>query len=99
MAVPPSPLPDDAFARAADSFDVARTRTKVQERYYRVAGRVVRIRIAGTALAAELERSGRHLRVEPTAEPPVLTVDAWHAAETEERRVGKECRSRWSPYH
>lgn len=82
MAVPPSPLPDDAFARAADSFDVARTRTKVQERYYRVAGRVVRIRIAGTALAAELERSGRRLRVEPTAEPPVLTVDAWHAAET-----------------
>ena len=22
-----------------------------------------------------------------------------HRAETEERRVGKECRSRWSPYH
>ena len=22
-----------------------------------------------------------------------------HAARSEERRVGKECRSRWSPYH
>src|SRR5258708_38170848 len=34
-------------------------------------------------------------------------IDAWHAqrekgpldARSEERRVGKECRSRWSPYH
>ena len=24
---------------------------------------------------------------------------ASHAARSEERRVGKECRSRWSPYH
>ena len=24
---------------------------------------------------------------------------AWTAARSEERRVGKECRSRWSPYH
>ena len=23
----------------------------------------------------------------------------WHADRSEERRVGKECRSRWSPYH
>src|SRR5256886_3479565 len=23
----------------------------------------------------------------------------WSAARSEERRVGKECRSRWSPYH
>ena len=26
-------------------------------------------------------------------------VDAYAAARSEERRVGKECRSRWSPYH
>ena len=25
--------------------------------------------------------------------------DAYYAARSEERRVGKECRSRWSPYH
>ena len=27
-----------------------------------------------------------------------VPVDAW-ALRSEERRVGKECRSRWSPYH
>src|SRR5256885_8174887 len=47
----------------------------------------------------------------PGAEPPTLFTrmstrpnfftHAWTMAETrsEERRVGKECRSRWSPYH
>ena len=30
----------------------------------------------------------------------VMDREAWHAAvRSEERRVGKECRSRWSPYH
>ena len=24
---------------------------------------------------------------------------SWHGNRSEERRVGKECRSRWSPYH
>ena len=28
----------------------------------------------------------------------ILRVDA-HISRSEERRVGKECRSRWSPYH
>src|SRR2546425_5382522 len=28
-----------------------------------------------------------------------LSVRAWLALRSEERRVGKECRSRWSPYH
>src|SRR2546430_16909675 len=26
-------------------------------------------------------------------------IDAYKAPRSEERRVGKECRSRWSPYH
>ena len=26
-------------------------------------------------------------------------IDAFHYVRSEERRVGKECRSRWSPYH
>ena len=30
-------------------------------------------------------------------EPPI--GDTWWVARSEERRVGKECRSRWSPYH
>ena len=39
---------------------------------------------------------------EITKEIPASTVDALkraHDARSEERRVGKECRSRWSPYH
>ena len=28
-----------------------------------------------------------------------LKRDSWNAPRSEERRVGKECRSRWSPYH
>src|SRR2546426_68313 len=28
-----------------------------------------------------------------------LAADAWAIERSEERRVGKECRSRWSPYH
>src|SRR5260221_12902268 len=30
------------------------------------------------------------------APPEITTAEAWRS---EERRVGKECRSRWSPYH
>src|SRR2546422_145827 len=28
-----------------------------------------------------------------------LWVNWWDGSRSEERRVGKECRSRWSPYH
>ena len=30
---------------------------------------------------------------------PSLEVEDAEDARSEERRVGKECRSRWSPYH
>src|SRR2546425_12716279 len=30
---------------------------------------------------------------------PSLLINASNAVRSEERRVGKECRSRWSPYH
>ena len=29
----------------------------------------------------------------------IVRVDSWNFVRSEERRVGKECRSRWSPYH
>ena len=32
-------------------------------------------------------------------EPAVASSDATNIERSEERRVGKECRSRWSPYH
>ena len=38
--------------------------------------------------------------VENIGSQPVLNFAfADHAHRSEERRVGKECRSRWSPYH
>src|SRR3989449_7947031 len=33
------------------------------------------------------------------AGPLLSTIDFWLHLRSEERRVGKECRSRWSPYH
>src|ERR1035441_2796837 len=30
---------------------------------------------------------------------PFVPDGTWSAGRSEERRVGKECRSRWSPYH
>src|SRR5256885_6205093 len=30
---------------------------------------------------------------------PLVSVLIFHRFRSEERRVGKECRSRWSPYH
>ena len=41
-------------------------------------------------------------RKEPIRDPRTLLGDFWPEDEpirSEERRVGKECRSRWSPYH
>src|SRR3712207_9169824 len=32
-------------------------------------------------------------------EGEVMAERNWHRQRSEERRVGKECRSRWSPYH
>ena len=43
--------------------------------------------IGGPTLVLEL--GGIRLLTDPTFDP----------ARSEERRVGKECRSRWSPYH
>src|SRR3989441_12692510 len=38
----------------------------------------------------------RYLTETPVA---TLVVGGWWDQRSEERRVGKECRSRWSPYH
>src|SRR5256885_12218021 len=39
------------------------------------------------------------MQAELDAEVPLLDEVAERAQRSEERRVGKECRSRWSPYH
>src|SRR3712207_9206145 len=35
----------------------------------------------------------------PIVVSPAMHTGMWEHARSEERRVGKECRSRWSPYH
>src|SRR2546422_5229350 len=37
--------------------------------------------------------------IEVTGEVPGAATDEKRRCRSEERRVGKECRSRWSPYH
>ena len=44
-----------------------------------------------------LERNGRGVRL--TDAGRALAIACRAALRSEERRVGKECRSRWSPYH
>ena len=57
-------------------------------------------RMEGVARAKALRHSSSENRASPSS-------DGWHlvgwgysaCVRSEERRVGKECRSRWSPYH
>ena len=62
---------------------------------------------AGVAEAAQLLRQGQLVAL-PTETVYGIAADARNGAavrdifvakRSEERRVGKECRSRWSPYH
>ena len=56
-----------------------------------VAGARVRLRRTGGGVRVVSDASG--------AEEPVVLPDDVAHRRSEERRVGKECRSRWSPYH
>src|SRR3712207_8673184 len=53
-------------------------------------GAVLQPAAAASGLTALVERHAQYRELAPTG--PLL-------ARSEERRVGKECRSRWSPYH
>src|SRR3989454_11209153 len=56
---------------------------------------------------ADGDRADRHVDREYCAPPPALSEQSAQrgsdresqVGRSEERRVGKECRSRWSPYH
>src|SRR6267378_1749332 len=49
--------------------------------------------------ALPIERSGSFSAASNGASRSGIRVAGTAAASSEERRVGKECRSRWSPYH
>src|SRR2546429_78202 len=52
---------------------------------------------AADAVAESFVRAYRHLA--SCREPARLRTWLYRIVRSEERRVGKECRSRWSPYH
>src|SRR3989440_5013972 len=52
---------------------------------------------AMTAMTLDALSGGRFRLGLGVSNPQV--VEGWHGQRSEERRVGKECRSRWSPYH
>src|SRR5260221_14672673 len=51
-----------------------------------------------TRLSAGIEEA-RHMELELRLNAAVREQHGDRAERSEERRVGKECRSRWSPYH
>src|SRR3712207_6905847 len=49
--------------------------------------------------AAGVHNSQPSVTVDLAGPDPILVDSVRVSARSEERRVGKECRSRWSPYH
>src|SRR3712207_3626973 len=62
------------------------------------------VALAGAFVYAELaarrpEVGGQYAYLREAFHPSVAFLYGWALLRSEERRVGKECRSRWSPYH
>src|SRR3712207_9408963 len=69
-----------------------------------VVGYRERMRIASLVLSAGARYLGSDFELRPpefhaVSTKPALAVIGTGKRRSEERRVGKECRSRWSPYH
>src|SRR3712207_7650418 len=56
-------------------------------------------RPASATTRQPVETSAPAISGDPTSQPPARTSSGKRGKRSEERRVGKECRSRWSPYH
>ena len=52
-----------------------------------------------TTAVAAVPTSGLHVSGNTLVDASGSPVVLWGVKRSEERRVGKECRSRWSPYH
>ena len=56
--------------------------------------------VIASACRTAIGKFGGTLANVPAAELGSIVIkEALNRARSEERRVGKECRSRWSPYH
>src|SRR6202790_2009741 len=68
----------------------------------RFSGRAVALKVLTDGVGGERERFWREVRVLSDLKHPAIVRYVAHGEtqeRSEERRVGKECRSRWSPYH
>src|SRR5256885_13897605 len=81
---------DPLLEKASESCELRVARAGVTHIFERArqVGQVARLAVAIPQAAEDPE----HLDV-------ALHADEIEPARSEERRVGKECRSRWSPYH
>ena len=100
---PDSGLPDDIRALIKEVFgDKLPSRPVVGDNVPTTSGELMRFRSRMLALsreaAAKNEFSDARIFGE-LAEASLDDLDTIQVDRSEERRVGKECRSRWSPYH
>ena len=67
----------------------------------RVGKKVCKVEIGTEQEKLTMQLNGSQIFVEVLCEQGVDTIFGYPggAVRSEERRVGKECRSRWSPYH
>src|SRR2546425_12674824 len=75
--------------------------TTAEEIWRQTDGRITHF-VAGLGTTGTMMGTGRRLKeLNPRIELVAVQPDGpFHGLErSEERRVGKECRSRWSPYH
>src|SRR5215510_13030761 len=64
-----------------------------------LVARLVAPAVGTTGRVIGLDLNAGMLDVARSLQPPAGAPITWIQGRSEERRVGKECRSRWSPYH
>src|SRR3989442_6047501 len=69
---------------------------KVRQHFHSIAEAEASAEAAAKAEKEARDAAAKAARMKPAASPAPAVRPA---ARSEERRVGKECRSRWSPYH
>src|SRR3989442_8382581 len=92
-----------AYADAVMSGPVAATGSAAVVPGAGTIGSPFNVYLRSPALAERLRQLGEQIRFRSSLPARLnelaILVTARHWTRSEERRVGKECRSRWSPYH
>src|SRR3989454_9846751 len=95
-------------ARRREGPPLRRAHAELGGPHERLAGVDAHVELDGREDAAVLlvearrplvDRERRARRVQRVVGPTAVGLEDDHETRSEERRVGKECRSRWSPYH